>query len=76
MSFLVLADEHISDEDLEPLKDNHESFMHMSSPWEVCMRLYRRKAISDQVKEGFDRRYTAHGPVTSSGKKAATVVIF
>ena len=73
---MLLADEHISDEDLEPLKENHESFIRMSSPLEVCMRLFRRKAISDTVKEGFDRRYTAHGPVTACGKKATTIVIF
>ena len=34
------------------------------------MRLYRRKAISDIVKEGFDRRYTEHDPVTACGKTA------
>ena len=69
---LISADEHITDEDLEPLKDNHESFTRMSSPFEVAIRLFRRKAINDVVKEGFDRRYSSSGPVVASGENTTT----
>ena len=80
------ADEKLNDNDRDYLKANHEFFARMTSVFDVVLRLFSRRVLSEQEKEHLirlvadnDKRKTAASKInfkcTSKKKKLIIVIV-
>ena len=54
-------------EDRDKLDTNYTSFQHMSSTLEIISKLFSRKVIRQDIKEGLERKYKREGPIRTNG---------
>ena len=57
----------MTEEDRNKMEVNLASFVNMTSTWEIVVKLFSRKVISEKMRQGLVRRYRLEGPNVANG---------